>query len=74
VNVDQEQILQFVMRHKGKLTGAALGLIVAWLTLRYGFWRALLACAFVVVGFALGALVDREGWERVYDLLVRRRR
>lgn len=74
MDVDREQWLELIWRHKGKVAGAALGLALAWLTLRYGFWRALLAWAFVVVGLAFGALVDRVGWERVYDVLVRRRR
>lgn len=74
MNVDREQLLETFERHKGKIVGAAFGLIFGWLTLKYGFLRALLAWAFVVVGFAFGALVDREGWERVYDMLARRRR
>lgn len=74
MNVDREQLVEIFWRHKGKIVGALFGLVLAWLTLRYGFLRALMAVAFVVVGFALGTLVDREGWERVYDVLVRRRR
>lgn len=73
VGVDRERLFEIFVRHKGKIVGAVLGLILGWLTIRYGFLRALLATAFVVAGFAFGSLVDREGWERVYDMWVRRR-
>lgn len=74
MSIDREQLLATFMQHKGKIVGAVLGLILGWLAIRYGFWRAMLAAAFVAVGFAFGSLVDREGWEQVYDMLVRRRR
>lgn len=74
MGIDQEQLYATFIRHKGKILGAALGLILGWLVIRYGFLRAMLATAFVVVGFSIGSLVDREGWERLYDTLVRRRR
>lgn len=74
MGIDREELHAIFIRHKGKIVGATFGLLLGWLVIQYGFLRALLATTFVVVGFSLGSLVDREGWERVYDLLVRRRR
>lgn len=74
MSIDREELHATFMRHKGKIVGATFGLILGWLVIRYGFLRALLATAFVVGGFSFGSIVDREGWERVYDALVRRSR
>lgn len=74
MTIDRDELYATFMRHKGKIVGAALGLVLGWLVIRYGFLRAMLAAAFVVVGFSIGVLVDKEGWERLYDMLVRRRR
>ncbi len=74
MSADRERLLAMLVEHKGKIVGAVLGLVLGWLVIRYGFWRGMLAAAFVAAGFFIGALVDREGWDGVYDMLVRRRR
>ncbi|MFS8524522.1 MAG: DUF2273 domain-containing protein [Limnochordales bacterium] len=74
MTTDREGLLAAFLEHKGKIVGAVFGLILGWLVIRYGFWRGMLAAAFVAAGFFIGALVDREGWDGLYDILVRRRR
>ena len=72
--MDWERIVTIVLANRGKLIGGLIGVLVGWLTIRYGFWRALVFTIFVLAGLWIGAVLDREGWEGFYDRLGGRRR
>jgi len=74
VQMDWERIVTIVLANRGKLIGGLIGVLVGWLTIRYGFWRALVFTIFVLAGLWIGAVLDREGWEGFYDRLGGRRR
>lgn len=74
MQMDWERIVTIVLANRGKLIGGLIGVLVGWLTIRYGFWRALVFTIFVLAGLWIGAVLDREGWEGFYDRLGGRRR
>ncbi|NMB17577.1 MAG: DUF2273 domain-containing protein [Firmicutes bacterium] len=55
-----DQIRRAIHRHKGRFWGSVIGLVVALLILRFGFWRALFICFCLLVGYFVGSLVERE--------------
>ncbi|MBO8142630.1 MAG: DUF2273 domain-containing protein [Firmicutes bacterium] len=69
-----EKLGEILMVHRGKIVGGLIGLILGWLTLQFGLWRALLVCLFVMAGLWAGSLLDREGWDRLYERVVGRKR
>lgn len=71
---DWEEAKYVWTRHKGKIVGAAAGFLIGLLIIRYGFWRTLLMVSLAAGGLWLGSLLDREGWENLYDRVTRRYR
>lgn len=71
---DWDAIITTIVEHRGKIAGALAGLLLGWLVIRFGFWRALLVTFFIAGGIWLGAMFDNEGWGDLYDGFVRRRR
>lgn len=74
MQLDWERFVSFLLVHRGKILGGILGLLFGWLTIRYGLWRALVFAAFVLAGLWIGAVLDREGWDEIYERFTRRRR
>ncbi|HEY8417668.1 MAG TPA: DUF2273 domain-containing protein [Limnochordales bacterium] len=74
MQIDWERIVTIALANRGKLIGGLIGLLLGWLTIRYGFWRALVFTVFVLAGLWIGAVLDREGWEGFYDRFGGRRR
>lgn len=70
------QTLEQLLRHRGKVIGTLLGLVLGWMVISYGLFKTLVVVAFLVVGYYIGALIDGDdpaagnGWR----LFGRRRR
>ncbi len=74
MQIDWERIVTILLANRGKIIGTFAGLLLGWLTIRYGLLRALVFAIFVLAGLWIGATLDREGWEDFYDRFARRRR
>ena len=48
----------FILNHKGAVTGGIAGLIVALLILIIGFWKAVLVFLLIGAGVVIGMLLD----------------
>lgn len=74
MNTEWENVKALWDAHKGKIIGTVVGLLVGLFIIRYGLWRTLFVAALVAGGLWLGSLLDREGWESLYDRVSRRDR
>lgn len=74
MSIDWDKAKSGWIEHRGKIIGTTVGLIAGLFIIRYGFWRTLLVAAFVGAGLWVGSLIDGEGWESLYDKVVRRGR
>jgi len=74
MQLDGERIMATLWAHRGKIIGGLVGLLLGWLTVRYGFWRALLFTLFVAAGLGIGAMIDREGLDGFFGRFAGRRR
>lgn len=54
-----EDLLPQVWRHRGKIVGGAVGLLVGWLVLELGFLRTLFLLLCGAAGYVLGERIDR---------------
>lgn len=52
------QFIETALRHRGKITGTVLALIMGWIFLEYGFARTMVVLLFLFVGYTLGARRD----------------
>ncbi len=55
-----EDILAWLLINRGKVLGTAAGLLLGWLTLRYGIIKALFVILCVLIGYGIGARVDDQ--------------
>lgn len=53
------RLLEDVVRHRGKVIGTLLGLVLGWMVIEYGVIRTLFVVACLAVGYALGRQWDR---------------
>jgi len=51
-------LVESIRRHPGKIVGTLLGLVMGWLIILYGVWRALFILACVALGFYIGSRFD----------------
>ena len=56
-----ELLVNMWRNHKGKIIGAACGLIFALFVIRFGFFQALFICLCIAVGLYLGKKIDARG-------------
>lgn len=52
------QLLELLLRHRGKIIGAVVGVVLGWMVLVFGIWRTLFVLACVAVGVGVGARID----------------
>jgi uncharacterized membrane protein len=57
----RRQLLEQLLRHRGKLAGAVVGLIFGWIVIALGVLRALFLLACILVGVYVGARADEGG-------------
>lgn len=74
MSIDWDKAKSGWAEHKGKIIGTAVGFVGGLFIIRYGFWRTLLVAVLVAGGLWLGSLLDREGWESLYERVTRRGR
>lgn len=68
--------LEWLFRHKGKVLGAGLGLLLGWMSIRFGLLRTLFVTVCLSIGLAIGYLVDKgksvsESLSQILDWLDR---
>lgn len=52
------RIVESVANNRGKLLGVLGSCIIAWIYLTHGLTRALVVCAFLAIGYTVGARID----------------
>lgn len=52
------QLLELLVRHRGKIIGAVVGVILGWMVLSFGLWRTVFVLACVAIGVYVGACID----------------
>ncbi|NLY29337.1 MAG: DUF2273 domain-containing protein [Firmicutes bacterium] len=57
----QDDLLAWLIANKGKILGTAAGILLGWLTLEYGFFKAVFLLLCLVVGYMVGASADQGG-------------
>lgn len=58
LNEEMRKLGVLLLRNRGKLLGAFLGLLAGWLTIRLGVWRAIFIAMCLAAGYYLGSRVD----------------
>lgn len=63
-------VLAGLVRHRGKIAGTLVGLLLGWLTIRYGIGRALFVTLCLLGGYWIGSRFDegaRPNWRSLWD-------
>lgn len=58
------RLLEDLLRHRGKVVGTLLGLVLGWMVIEYGVIKSLFVVVCLAVGYALGSRQDRESTGR----------
>lgn len=53
------RLLEDILRHRGKVIGTLLGLVLGWMVIEYGVIRTLFVVVCLAVGYVLGSRYDR---------------
>lgn len=51
--------LEWLFRHKGKVLGASVGLLIGWMAIRFGLFRALFVALCLLIGLSIGCSLDK---------------
>ena len=54
------QVLELLFRHRGKIIGAIVGVVLSWMVLGFGVWRTLFVIVCMAVGIYAGARIDED--------------
>ncbi|MGE5576899.1 MAG: DUF2273 domain-containing protein [Syntrophothermus sp.] len=54
------ELLQVLLKHKGKIVGTLAGLLLGWLVIRFGVIKSLFVALCVSAGYILGKRVDNK--------------
>lgn len=66
-----ERILSILMSLRGRSIGVGVGAILGLLYLFVGFWKVIIVLGFVVLGYAVGTVWERnEDWRDVMDRIL----
>ncbi len=57
----QDDLWAWLMVNKGKILGTLAGILLGWLTLQYGFLKAVFILLCLLAGYAVGASADQQG-------------
>ncbi len=63
------ELLATLLHHKGKIVGVLFGLLLGWITIAYGVWKALFVGILIVLGYLWGSRVDNK--ESLHELFNR---
>lgn len=58
------RLVEDLFRHRGKVIGTLLGLILGWMVIEYGVIRTLFVAVCLAAGYVLGSRYDRGGSAR----------
>lgn len=58
------ELLLLIVRHRGKVVGTLLGLILGWMVIAYGLLKTVFVAICIVVGYILGTRWDKGGENR----------
>lgn len=56
-----EGILLWLVVNKGKVLGTITGILLGWLTIKYGLVKAIFVLLCLFVGYGVGARLDERG-------------
>ena len=69
--MNKEKILDFVIKHYGKLMGVSIGLLFSVLTINIGIIKTVFIFLCVYIGYFIGNKVDnKENIEEVLDRIL----
>ncbi|MBE3573928.1 MAG: DUF2273 domain-containing protein [Firmicutes bacterium] len=54
------ELLRLILKHRGKIVGVLLGLLLGWISIAYGIIKALFVGLLVLAGYYLGSRVDNR--------------
>ena len=67
-----EQIIAVIIKHRGKVIGMSIGLVLGLMVINMGFWQTLFVTFCLAVGYAIGKRVDdNESLKEVIDRIVK---
>lgn len=55
------ELIEQVVRHRGKVVGTLLGLLFGWMVVEYGIGKTLFVALCLAAGFLIGSRVDGAG-------------
>lgn len=55
------ELLEQIFRHRGKVIGTLLGLLLGWMIIEYGVIKTVFVALCLVAGYAIGSRIDRGG-------------
>lgn len=64
VNELWDDLLGQLARHRGKVVGTLLGLLLGWMVVEYGVLKTLFVVVCLVVGYVIGSRADESGGGR----------
>lgn len=69
-----EQLLNYLDKYRGRVIGIALGLILGWMILHYGWLATLFWIICIGVGYIIGKRIDEhESWQDVLERIFPRK-
>lgn len=57
---EMAELLRLILKHRGKIVGVLLGLLLGWISIAYGIIKALFVGLLVLAGYYLGSRVDNR--------------
>ncbi|NMB44983.1 MAG: DUF2273 domain-containing protein [Firmicutes bacterium] len=55
-----EDLLTWAVANKGKILGTGTGILLGWLTIRYGLAKAIFVLLCLILGYSVGARLDEQ--------------
>lgn len=55
------ELLQQILRHRGKVVGTLIGLILGWMVVEYGVLKTLFVIFCLGAGYVIGSRADGDG-------------
>lgn len=63
-----EQLLNYLVKYKGRTIGIFLGLVIGWMILQYGWLATIFWLICIVLGYKIGKKIDEsESWQDVLE-------
>lgn len=57
-------LLSWLLANRGKILGTGAGIMLGWLTIKYGLIKAIFMLLCLIIGYVIGARLDERGGAR----------